>query len=95
MVENCSNMSYPGCSLGMDIGYSYVITIVAIIGIVSNILNIIVFSKKTFTGSSFTYMRYMAVMDLVTCSLYLPMGIWKCRQLGQEESFKRAIFHWH
>ena len=77
MSSNCS--SFPsGCTVGMHIGYNIFMTGFGILGVVTNVLNIIVFSRNVLRGSTITYMKGMAIVDLVTCSLNVPFGLMKC-----------------
>ena len=80
MAVNCTVTRIKGCPIEYRVGYNVIYLFLCVLGIVTNILNLIVLSSRRFriNSSSFTYMRGLAVFDWLTCVLSIPYGIAKC-----------------
>ena len=73
MATNCSREVLSRTS--MEVGYAYVMTFITLLGIFTNIMNILILSRRFFKGSPFSYMYGLSYVDLVSCSLALPMAL--------------------
>ena len=86
-VANCTN-SVESCvyQSAEYYGYLYAFTPIALIGIVFNCFNLMVLARTSFKGcySTFTFLRAMAVADLLCLVLVSPIGIIRCGQLKQD-----------
>ena len=60
------------------IGYVYVLPILCCIGVITNVLNLLVFTQKHFQGSTFCFLTAMAAMDLMSTLLGIPLGPTRC-----------------
>ena len=60
------------------VGYNVVQTTVSSIGIICNTLIIVVFTRNSLRGASFTFMLGLAIVDLIVCTLSLPLGLFRC-----------------
>ena len=62
------------------IGYMYIDAPLNFLGIVTNILNLLVLTKPPFMVrvTAFTFLRGMAVADLLACSFIFPIGFCRC-----------------
>ena len=56
------------------IGYNYVMPLVCLAGIILNSLVVLVLSQKTFRASTYSYLIALAVADVCTAVLTLPVG---------------------
>ncbi len=60
------------------VGYFYVLTIVCLIGIVLNVINIVVFAQKCFSATVYVYMSAISLTDAITLLAILPTGLVRC-----------------
>ena len=92
--RNCSLLPSV-CGTGEYFAYTVFTTASAVLGIVTNLLNIMVFSKSIFHGSSFTFMFGLAILDFIICVFVFPTAILKCierLESAQNSSFTMDIF---
>ena len=81
--EECDTDEYKVCStITEQIGYLGMIPIICSLGIVFNCIILFVFTKSTFrsqmTASTLSYLTGLAIADLLTASLILPIGFVRC-----------------
>ena len=57
-----------------EIGYSYVMPLVAMSGVILNFLTIFVLTRRSFRSPVFTYLTALAVADVATSAFTLPIG---------------------
>ena len=73
------NQSVPVCSTPPEkVMYGYFIPVICTTGVLLNIINISVFTRRTFTGSTFTFLAGLGVVDLLTLLLVAPIGAVRC-----------------
>ena len=60
------------------IAYVYILPILCLMGIVTNVLNLLVFSSKSLKGCTFTYLSAMAIMELTSTVTVVPLGLTRC-----------------
>ena len=76
LARNCTQLAT--CPRDVYVGYVYVLTAVSVAGIVLNATNIVVFTRTGQRGSPFAYLFGISVVDLVTCTLAMPVGMLRC-----------------
>ena len=82
MMTNCTN-AVPDCSTHFEeIGYFFVFTPICVIGIIFNCLSLFVFGQNQFsskmTPSILPYLTGMALVDLMSCFIALPVAFIRC-----------------
>ena len=78
-MQNCTKEISANCSnSGVYIALLSVNISVAVLGIVTNIINALIFSDKTFHSSSFVYLRFVSIVDLLYCILTCLSSLMKC-----------------
>ena len=90
-MDNCTKIHF-NCTPGMVIGYIYIASFIAIFGIISNILNILVLRRLYSCGPPFNYMFGLAFVDIVPCVLLLPVSIMRCMALSPQAQLFNNIF---
>ena len=78
----------------MRIGYECINTPVALFGIVTNILIIVVMRQKCFRCRPYTYMQWIAFVDLIICSLTAPVGFLRCEKHNPMAQFFIGVYMW-
>ena len=95
-LENCSrgNFSLSTCSTTAEyIGYIYIYTPIVMAGCLLNITNIVVFHYTKVKSKTMTYLMVLAVFDLLTLSIAVPLGITRCLPTDVSwEQWMRAIY---
>jgi len=67
--------STKNCSVSLEykfiehIGYLYLMSPLCLIGLILNVINLIVFSDRSFKNLTFKYLRLIAFIDCITCTL--------------------------
>jgi hypothetical protein len=66
-IKNCSiSLQYKFIE---HIGYLYLMSPLCLIGLILNVINLIVFSDRSFKNLTFKYLRLIAFVDCITCIL--------------------------
>ncbi len=96
-MGNCTEDYLVCSSLTEEIGYMYIIPVICSFGVVCNIIILIVFFKPSFrshmTSSTLTYLTGLAVADLLTAFVFLPIGLIRCIETTSHDA--RYAFNWY
>ena len=86
-MENCTGAEDDGtCTTSAEyIIYVYIFTPIVYIGVILNVLNLIVFTRRTgrMKQTTFTLLKALAVYDLCYCVLVGPIGVVRCVPVSQ------------
>ena len=95
-IENCTDTVYSCVYQSAEYyGYLYIYTPVAVVGVVFNCFNLRVLARTSFKGcmSTFTFLRAMAVADLLCLILVSPIGIIRCANQSYEwQHYTRQVY---